>query len=65
MDQARATGAEVVAVACPTCALMLEGVTGPRPEVADVAELLLEAVERGDPPSPPAPVALPRELVPA
>jgi Fe-S oxidoreductase len=65
MDQARATGAEVVAVACPTCALMLEGVTGPRPEVADVAELLLEAVDRGDPPSPPAPVALPRELVPA
>lgn len=64
MDQARATGAEVVAVACPTCALMLEGVTGPRPEVADVAELLLEAVERGDAAPPPAPVRR-RELVPA
>lgn len=45
MDQARATGAGIVAVACPTCAVMLEGVVRPRPEVADVAELLLGAVE--------------------
>ncbi|MQT14231.1 DUF3483 domain-containing protein [Segnochrobactrum spirostomi] len=45
MDQVRATGATVVAVACPQCTAMLEGVTGPRPEVKDVAELLLEAVE--------------------
>jgi Fe-S oxidoreductase len=44
MDQARATGAATVAVACPNCALMLEGVVGPRPRVADVAELLAEAV---------------------
>lgn len=46
MEQARATGASTVAVACPNCAVMLEGVVGPRPEVADVAELLLDAVER-------------------
>jgi Fe-S oxidoreductase len=63
MDQARLTGASVVAVACPTCALMLEGVTGPKPEVADVAELLLEAVERGDVAA--RKPARPSELVPA
>lgn len=45
MDQARTAGADIVAVACPTCAVMLEGVVRPRPEVADVAELLLGAVE--------------------
>ncbi|MFO0996820.1 MAG: DUF3483 domain-containing protein [Alphaproteobacteria bacterium] len=45
MDQARATGAPIVAVACPNCAVMLEGVVGPRPDVADVAELLLQGVE--------------------
>jgi Fe-S oxidoreductase len=45
MDQARATGASIVAVACPNCANMLEGVTGARPDVADVAELLERAVE--------------------
>jgi Fe-S oxidoreductase len=45
MDHARATGAETVAVACPTCAQMLEGVVGPRPQVADIAELVLLAVE--------------------
>lgn len=45
MEQARATGASVVAVACPNCAVMLEGVVGPRPEIVDVAELLLQAVE--------------------
>jgi Fe-S oxidoreductase len=45
MDDARASGAEVVAVACPNCCLMLEGVVQPRPAVKDIAELLLEAVE--------------------
>jgi Fe-S oxidoreductase len=45
MDQARATGASVVAVACPNCAIMLEGVVGSRPDVADIAELLLQGVE--------------------
>jgi len=42
---ARATGAAVVAVACPNCTAMLEGVVGPRPEVLDIAELLAHAVE--------------------
>ncbi len=45
MDDARATGAEVVAVACPQCTAMLEGVVGRRPEVLDVAELVARAVE--------------------
>ena len=37
---AKATGAMVIAVACPGCTAMLEGVAGARPEVLDVAELL-------------------------
>lgn len=45
MDEARATGADWVAVACPNCCQMLEGVVGPRPEVKDLAELVLAAVE--------------------
>lgn len=47
MAQAAETGAGVVAVACPTCTAMLEGVTGRTAEVKDVAELLLAAVEAG------------------
>ena len=45
MEDARATQAATVAVACPNCALMLEGVVQPRPAVMDVSELLLQAVE--------------------
>lgn len=45
MDHARATGAAMVAVSCPNCALMLEGVVGPRPQVAEIAELVLAATE--------------------
>jgi Fe-S oxidoreductase len=44
MDHARATGADTVAVACPNCAVMLEGVVDPGPEVRDLAEVLLESV---------------------
>ena len=44
MDDVRDTGAEIVVVACPQCSLMLEGVVEPRPEVRDIAELLLEAL---------------------
>ena len=47
MAQARATGAARVAVACPNCTAMLEGVVGPKPAVVDVAELLWQAVEAG------------------
>jgi Fe-S oxidoreductase len=44
MEHARATGAPILAVACPNCAVMLEGVVGPRPAVIDVAELLEAAL---------------------
>jgi Fe-S oxidoreductase len=39
------TGAAIVAVACPNCTAMLEGVVGPRPEVRDIAELVAHALE--------------------
>ncbi len=46
---ARAIGAELVAVACPQCTAMLEGVTDgkdwQRPEVLDIAELLAASLE--------------------
>ena len=45
MADAKATGAGVVAVACPNCTAMLEGVVGPRPEVLDIAELVAHALE--------------------
>ncbi len=40
MADARDAGARVVAVACPQCTAMLEGVVGDRPEVLDIAELV-------------------------
>ncbi len=45
IDDARAINAEIVAVGCPNCTAMLEGVVGPRPEVLDVAELVAAALE--------------------
>ncbi|NIE55667.1 MULTISPECIES: (Fe-S)-binding protein [unclassified Burkholderia] len=42
---ARTIGADVVAVACPNCTAMLEGVVGPRPDVLDVAELVAASLE--------------------
>ncbi len=41
---ARSIGAAVVAVACPQCTAMLEGVVE-RPEVLDIAELVANAME--------------------
>lgn len=45
MADAGAIGAEVVAVACPNCTAMLEGVVGARPDVMDVAELVAAALD--------------------
>ncbi len=42
IHDARTVGAEVVAVACPNCTSMLEGVVGPRPEVMELAELVAQ-----------------------
>jgi Fe-S oxidoreductase len=44
MEQAAATGAAIVAVACPGCTAMLEGVVQPRAEIRDVAELVRDAL---------------------
>jgi Fe-S oxidoreductase len=41
---ARNAGAGIVAVACPQCTAMLEGVAGDRPEILDVAELVADAL---------------------
>ncbi|HUD27010.1 MAG TPA: (Fe-S)-binding protein, partial [Burkholderiaceae bacterium] len=45
IEQAREVGADIVAVACPNCAVMLEGVVAPRPAVLDLAELVQQAVQ--------------------
>ncbi len=44
MEQAAATGAAVVAVACPGCTAMLEGVVQPRAQIRDIAELVRDAM---------------------
>jgi Fe-S oxidoreductase len=44
MEQAAATGAAIVAVACPGCTVMLEGVVQPRAEIRDIAELVRDAM---------------------
>lgn len=45
IQDARTIGAELVAVACPQCTAMLEGVVGNRPDVLDIAELVASAME--------------------
>ena len=44
MDDIRETGAERVAVGCPQCTAMLEGVVEPRPQIKDIAELVADAL---------------------
>jgi Fe-S oxidoreductase len=51
MEDARAVGAELVAVGCQQCTAMLEGVVEPRPQIKDIAELVSEAlIERAPAP---------------
>ena len=45
MNDVRETEAEIVAVACPNCKIMLEGVTQPRADVVDIVELINQASE--------------------
>lgn len=54
MDDIRQTGAEVVAVGCPQCTAMLEGVVEPRPLIKDLAELVADALVETEAPSKPA-----------
>ena len=42
MDDIRETGTGRVAVACPNCTAMLEGVVGERADVIELAELVAE-----------------------
>lgn len=44
MVDIKETGAELVAVGCPQCTAMLEGVVGVRPEVKDIAELVADVL---------------------
>lgn len=45
MSQIKETGSQCVAVACPGCTAMLEGVPNSNVQVRDVAELLINVVE--------------------
>ena len=54
MEDIRQTGAEVVAVGCPQCTAMLEGVVEPRPLIKDLAELVADALVESSAPSKPA-----------
>ncbi|WP_110598411.1 (Fe-S)-binding protein [Salinicola lusitanus] len=44
MEDVRETGATTVAVACPQCTAMLEGVVEPRPRILDIAEMVAAAL---------------------
>ena len=60
MADIKETAAEVVAVGCPQCTAMLEGVVGVRPEVKDIAELVADVLLESAAPlkqGNPAPVA--------
>ncbi len=56
MEDIRETGAELVAVGCPQCTAMLEGVVEPRPLIKDIAELVADALLEDVIPSKPAPI---------
>jgi Fe-S oxidoreductase len=47
MADIKETAAELVAVGCPQCTAMLEGVVGERPEVKDIAELVADVLIEG------------------
>ncbi|KDE41248.1 putative L-lactate dehydrogenase, Iron-sulfur cluster-binding subunit YkgF [Nitrincola lacisaponensis] len=48
MADIRETGADLVAVGCPQCTAMLEGVVEPRAEVLDIAEILANALQESE-----------------
>ena len=54
MEDIRETGAERVAVGCPQCTAMLEGVVEPRPLIKDIAELVADALIEDAAPAKPA-----------
>ncbi|WP_027908569.1 dimethylglycine demethylation protein DgcB [Pseudomonas sp. URMO17WK12:I4] len=50
MVDIKETGAELVAVGCPQCTVMLEGVVEPRPQIKDIAELVADVLIEADAP---------------
>jgi Fe-S oxidoreductase len=49
MVDIKETGAELVAVGCPQCTAMLEGVVEPRPQIKDIAELVADVLIEAPP----------------
>ncbi|PWB30378.1 dimethylglycine demethylation protein DgcB [Pseudomonas sp. SDI] len=62
MDDIRETGAELVAVGCPQCTAMLEGVVEPRPLIKDLAELVADALLEAPAANKPLPEREPAEV---
>ncbi|MBD8149295.1 dimethylglycine demethylation protein DgcB [Pseudomonas fluorescens] len=62
MEDIRETGAELVAVGCPQCTAMLEGVVEPRPLIKDIAELVADALLEGALPAKAPPKREPAEV---
>ncbi len=62
MADIKETGAELVAVGCPQCTAMLEGVVAPRPEIKDIAELVADVLIEAPAPAK-KPVVAKAELV--
>ncbi|WP_027960674.1 dimethylglycine demethylation protein DgcB [Halomonas halodenitrificans] len=62
MNDIKETGAELVAVGCPQCTAMFEGVVEPRPHVKDIAELVADALVDAPAPATQKPVARPDVL---
>ncbi|WP_060478333.1 dimethylglycine demethylation protein DgcB [Pseudomonas monteilii] len=61
MDDIRETKAELVAVGCPQCTAMLEGVVEPRPQIKDLAELVADVLLEEQTPAAPKPPTVKRE----
>jgi Fe-S oxidoreductase len=61
MDDIRQTQAELVAVGCPQCTAMLEGVVEPRPQIKDLAELVADVLIEEETPAAPKSPTVERE----
>ncbi len=57
MGDVQETGADLVAVGCPQCTAMLEGVVDSDAEVRDIAELVADALVDSTPSSTPGPAS--------
>ncbi|HSH84085.1 MAG TPA: dimethylglycine demethylation protein DgcB, partial [Guyparkeria sp.] len=57
MEDIKETGAELVAVGCPQCTAMFEGVVEPRPHVKDIAELVADVLVEAPAPARKKPAA--------